>query len=438
VIFSLGSKILETDPNGGNVRVLLDNADLDISSFDFNYRSGVFYLTDDKNSKVYKGVYDSIGMLRMSPLVTANILAPLSLTVDWITDKIYLIQKSVGRIDVFAPSGASINRTALITTNIFSPTSMALDPNSSYLFFADMGNVQGNIRLQGPKIERASMDGTIRKVIIKDKLLAPVALTVDAIKKRLYWADRKYDHIETCDYYGMRRFIVASGSRNLPHTVSLELFESTIFYADHTKLGIMKFTRHTVTSEANITYHYKSLSNQRPRFVRVYHQNRQLLDRDNPCATNNGGCEHTCLLSHPDSGETARCHRCSCRVGYQLRRDLKTCERITQSLYVSQTGMIRAVSMDRDPTGGESSEQRAPILMPRVGASIRSIELDCRNNVTFYFDPMRRAIFQNRMNPLVDSPDSVGETKILVPDNLAYVESMAFDWICKLKVYYYF
>jgi low density lipoprotein-related protein 2 len=368
----------------------------------------------------------------MSPLLTSNIEAPLSLAVDWITDKLYLIQKSIGRIDVFAatPSGTT-NRTALITTNIFTPTSMVIDPNSSYLFFADMGNVLENARLQGPKIERASMDGTVRQVIVKDKLLAPVALTIDTIKKRLYWADRKYDHIETCDYYGRRRFIVASGSRNLPHTVSLDLFESTLFYADHTKLGIMKLSRHTVTSEANITYHYKSLSNQKPRFVRVYHQNRQLLDRENPCAVNNGGCEHTCLLSHGDSGETMRCHRCNCRVGYQLRRDLKTCERIKQSLYVSQTSMIRAVGMDRDATGGESSEQRTPIIVPRVGASIRSIEVDCRNNVTFYFDPMRRAIFQNKMSQ-ADSLDSIGETKILVPDNLAYVESMAFDWICKL------
>jgi hypothetical protein len=90
--------------------------------------------------------------------------------------------------------------------------------------------------------------------------------------------------------------------------------------------------------------------------------------------------------------------------------------------------MIRAVGMDRDTSGVDSSEQRAPMLMPRVGASIRSIELDCRNNVTFFFDPMRRAIFTNRLGQ-ADAPDSAGETKLLIPDNLGYVESMAFDWI---------
>jgi hypothetical protein len=290
------------------MRVLIDNADLEISSFDYNYRTGVFYLTDDKSARVFKGQYDATGVMRITPFITASVQAPLSIAVDWTTDKIYLVQKSLGRMDVFtpfSPGSSTINRTALITTNIFTPTSVVLDTNSSFLFFADMGNVQGNARMQPAKIERSSMCGTVRQVIVKDKLLAPVALAVDMVKKRLFWADRKYDHIETCDYYGMRRYVVASGSRQLPHTVSLDLFESTIYFADHTRLGVMKLTRHTVTSVANITYHYKSPSFQKPRFVRVYHQTKQGLDRDNPCAVNNGGCEHTCLLSHADAGEGA-------------------------------------------------------------------------------------------------------------------------------------
>jgi hypothetical protein len=34
------------------VRTLLDNSDLDISNFDYNFRTGVFYLSDDKSNKV--------------------------------------------------------------------------------------------------------------------------------------------------------------------------------------------------------------------------------------------------------------------------------------------------------------------------------------------------------------------------------------------------
>ena len=277
---------------------------------------------------------------------------------------------------------------------------------------------------------------SIKKIIVKEKLLSPTALTLDTIKKRLFWLDRKYDHIETCDYFGTRRFIIAHGSRNLPHAISLDLFESTLFYTDQTKLGVMKLTRHTITSAANITYHYKSTSsgdsNQKlPRSVRVYHQNKQLLmTRDNPCATNNGACKHTCLLSHAGAGDEAhKCHRCKCRVGYQLRRDLKTCERVAETLYVSQTSLIRSVSMET-VGGAADSEQRAPILMPKTGAAVRSMDIDCKNNVTIYFDPIRRAIFANKLSAS-DQPDSEGLTRVLIPDNLVYVESIAFDWICK-------
>lgn len=194
--------------------------------------------------------------MRLTPYITLNIMGPFSLAVDWITDKLYVAQKALGRIDVFVlQSQQAINRTALITTNLFSPTSLVIDTNSSYLFFADSGN--SNNRVQGPKIERASLDGSIRKVIVKDKLLAPVAITLDLIKKRIFWADRKYDHVETCDYFGSRRYIVASGSRNLPHVVSADLFESTLFLADQTKMAIIKLTRHAISTEANITNHYK-------------------------------------------------------------------------------------------------------------------------------------------------------------------------------------
>ena len=53
IIFSIGSKIFETDQNGQNFRQILNNENLEISSFDYNYEKKLFYLADDKNNKVY-------------------------------------------------------------------------------------------------------------------------------------------------------------------------------------------------------------------------------------------------------------------------------------------------------------------------------------------------------------------------------------------------
>lgn len=52
VIFSIGSKIYETDQNGQNVRLIFNNDDMDVSNFDYNFAKKIFYLTDEKSNKV--------------------------------------------------------------------------------------------------------------------------------------------------------------------------------------------------------------------------------------------------------------------------------------------------------------------------------------------------------------------------------------------------
>ena len=95
------------------------------------------------------------------------------------------------------------------------------------------------------------MDGTGRKIIVQDKLLDPTSVTLDTVKERLYWLDKKYDHLETCDYYGRKRHVIASGSTLLPHSLSLDIFENSLFYADSTKQAIMKLRRHTVLTQVH-------------------------------------------------------------------------------------------------------------------------------------------------------------------------------------------
>ena len=144
----------------------------------------------------------------MNPLITANIVGPFSLAIDWLTDKIYLASKTTSRLDAFSFDG--LNRTNILASSLAAPTCVTLDVTRSFLFVADAGN-QMNLKMQAAKIERANMDGTSRRVIVKDKLLEPTSLTLDIVKQRLYWIDKKYDHLETCDYYGRRRHIIASG-----------------------------------------------------------------------------------------------------------------------------------------------------------------------------------------------------------------------------------
>ena len=63
------------------------------------------------------------------------------------------------------------------------------------------------------KIERASMDGSNRKVIIKDNLTWPNGLAIDFDKKRLYWADAGTRKIEYSNLDGKGRVTLISSGR---------------------------------------------------------------------------------------------------------------------------------------------------------------------------------------------------------------------------------
>lgn len=71
------------------------------------------------------------------------------------------------------------------------------------MFWTDWG--------QNPRIEKASMDGKWRTVIISSKIYWPNGLSIDYPNKLLYFADAYLDYIDFCDYNGNnRRQVVAS------------------------------------------------------------------------------------------------------------------------------------------------------------------------------------------------------------------------------------
>lgn len=65
------------------------------------------------------------------------------------------------------------------------------------MFWTDWG--------RNPRIEKASMDGKLRTVIINNKLYWPNGLTIDYPNNLLYFADAYLDFIDYCDYNGNNR-----------------------------------------------------------------------------------------------------------------------------------------------------------------------------------------------------------------------------------------
>lgn len=77
---------------------------------------------------------------------------------------------------------------------------LSLPSSDGYMYWSDWGT--------SPRIEKAGMDGTFRKVIIAQNLTWPNGLAIDHDTKRLYWTDGGLKTIEYCNYDGSGRRIL--------------------------------------------------------------------------------------------------------------------------------------------------------------------------------------------------------------------------------------
>ncbi len=73
------------------------------------------------------------------------------------------------------------------------------------MFWSDWG--------QNPRIERASMDGNARSVIVTTKLYWPNGLALDYTTHRVYFTDAYLQYIDYCDYDGGNRHQVLASDQ---------------------------------------------------------------------------------------------------------------------------------------------------------------------------------------------------------------------------------
>ena len=52
---------------------------------------------------------------------------PVSIAIDWITNKMYIVEAQLARIDLISLNGQMM-KTNILTTNLHNPRSIAIDP----------------------------------------------------------------------------------------------------------------------------------------------------------------------------------------------------------------------------------------------------------------------------------------------------------------------
>ncbi|KAJ1350855.1 Low-density lipoprotein receptor repeat class B, partial [Parelaphostrongylus tenuis] len=68
-------------------------------------------------------------------------------------------------------------------------------------------------------------------------------IVVDIPARRVYWVDPKVDRVESIDYEGNDRRIIAQTMNIVPHPFGLTLFDQYLYWTDWTRLGVIKIEK---------------------------------------------------------------------------------------------------------------------------------------------------------------------------------------------------
>ena len=200
------------------------------------------------------------------------------------------------------------------------------------MFWCDWGAI--------PRIERAGMDGSTRRIIVKDEVRWPNGLTIDLALDKLYWVDAKLHTIGSSNLDGSGATTVLFSTRHLRHPFSISVFSHLVFWTEwgtHAIYQANKFTGANISAITNthsvggtptiysVTLYPYSPQIHLPMVVQVYHPYRQ-PDYPNHCLPFNGFCSHFCLPVPAVQPEVIRTV-CKCPQIMYMGKDNRTCRK---------------------------------------------------------------------------------------------------------------
>ncbi|VDI55163.1 low-density lipoprotein receptor-related protein 4, partial [Mytilus galloprovincialis] len=255
-------------------------------------------ITSKRNVYSYIGTSSSVGHV----------------AVDWLSGNVYWCDGTFGWIGML-PLPASVERASIndkfkvvVDKYLDIPAGIAVEPSHQWIFWTDIG--------KQPKIERSSLEGKERNVLVLHGLILPVSITVDTTNNRIYWTDPIRGTIESCDFYGNNRKVLRTDIN--AQYYGIEVYKNFVFVSETSKNEMLVFSD---TDGRQVSDPYGP-------GVKVlsigYYTNENQVVNNAACATK--GCEHICIIGS-DSAAT-----CTCQDGYTLQTNGLQCAAETQVL----------------------------------------------------------------------------------------------------------
>ncbi|XP_036332592.1 very low-density lipoprotein receptor isoform X3 [Rhagoletis pomonella] len=278
------------------------------TALDFVFRTGMIFWSDVSTQSIYKAPIDE-GNDKTIVLKEHSVTSD-GLAVDWIYNHIYFTDTHKCTIELTNFEG-NMGK-VLIEDGLDIPRSIALDPIEGWMYWSDWG--------ASPRIERAGMDGSHRTTIINYDVKWPNGITLDLVRKRIYWVDGKLNVISSANYDGSQRRQILYSTEYLRHPFSITTFEDSIYWTDWDKQTVFKANKFNGKGVEAITALHQL---QHPMVIHVYHPYRQ-PDGINHCQAVNGHCSHLCLPA-PRINERSPRISCACPTGLKLMEDRLMC-----------------------------------------------------------------------------------------------------------------
>lgn len=369
--------------------------------------------SDITRDKIYLGKLRGDELTNIKSIVESDLSTTESVAIDWIGKNIYWIDASLKQIDVATKDG--LHRTTLISENMTKPRSLALDPRLGYLFWSDWEDMD-------PRIERASLAGEDRKSIFGLKSLGgswPNGITLDYVKKRIYFLDAKTREIHTIGYNGENHKRLIKNPEYLHHPFAITIYENNLYWTDWRLSSVITADKFT---GFNITIFYQSTI--QPFDVKVMHPSRQPWDYNaegsgkeiiSPCE--NSSCSHLCLLSTNNS------YKCACPHMMRISNNNdKVCEKVKDILlYITDKSEIRAIEINfPNSTAISTIYHTSQIIMPS------HIAIHPKEKIVYWSDVHLREIKSVKLSTSITPTDKKIET--ILDADIDNVHGFAVDY----------
>lgn len=217
-------------------------------------------------------------------------------------------------------------RKVIISDDLVEPRAIAIAPQLGWLFWSDWNE-------KNPKVERANLDGTERKIIVHKNLGWPNGITLDLTNLKLYWCDARTDKIEYANMDGSDRRVLISD--DLPHVFGFSLMGDFLYWTDWQLRTIERAHKDSGGKR-------ELLIDQMPNIMGLKAIKLGLVSGKNPCSDNNGGCSHLCFYRHDGS------QICACQLGYELTADGRSCVKPATFLLYTKKHKIGMIGIENE------------------------------------------------------------------------------------------